>query len=110
MEEPGLPFDENLRFPNADGSPTQDDTPSIPPRAPAVEALQDLVGGGVPAPPLPEPPSVAAALSAAPTYLMQISRRAMATDFEVFSMPLSTAGRRNPRCRHWIWSRSWKAK
>ena len=49
----------------------------------AVEALQDLVGSGA-AEPLPEPPSVAAESSAAPAYLVQISRRAMATDFEVF--------------------------
>ncbi len=48
----------------------------------AVEALQGLVDGT--APPLPEPPSVAAASSSAGTYLMQISRRAMATDFEIF--------------------------
>jgi len=46
----------------------------------AVEALQDLAGGVAP---LPAPP-VAAAPSTAPAYLMQISRRAMATDFEIF--------------------------
>jgi len=48
----------------------------------AVEALQELVGSG--AAPLPSPGSVAAASSAAAAYLMQISRRAMATDFEIF--------------------------
>lgn len=46
----------------------------------AVETLQDLAGGVAP---LPAPP-VAAAPSTAPAYLMQISRRAMATDFEIF--------------------------
>ena len=73
----------------------------------AVEALQDLAGGA--AAPLRVPPSVATESSAAPAYLIQIGRRAMATDFEIFLMPLNTAGIRNPLCRRWIWSRSWRA-
>ncbi len=46
----------------------------------AAEAIQDLAGGVAP---LPTPP-VAAVPSTAPAYLMQISRRAMAADFEIF--------------------------
>ena len=50
----------------------------------AVEALQAFVDARDPPTPLPAPSSVAAEASAAPAYLVQISRRAMATDFEVF--------------------------
>ncbi len=48
----------------------------------AVEALQDLAGGA--AEPFSAPPAAATESSAAPAYLVQISRRAMATDFEIF--------------------------
>ncbi|NLF70546.1 MAG: FAD:protein FMN transferase [Candidatus Anammoximicrobium sp.] len=57
----------------------------------AVEALQDLAAGDGLAP-LPEPATVAATSSAAPGYLMQISRRAMATDFEIL-LPAVQHGR-----------------
>jgi FAD:protein FMN transferase len=48
----------------------------------AVNALQTLVDAGDPLGPAPS--SGIAESSTAPTYLMQISRRAMATDFEIY--------------------------
>jgi thiamine biosynthesis lipoprotein len=50
----------------------------------AVNALQALVEAGDPPTNPSAPTSAIASLSAAPTYLMQISRRAMATDFEIY--------------------------
>jgi thiamine biosynthesis lipoprotein len=49
----------------------------------AVNALRALVDTGDPSAPL-SPSSAPAESSAAPGYLVQVSRRAMATDFEVF--------------------------
>ncbi|MCU0874269.1 MAG: FAD:protein FMN transferase, partial [Pirellulaceae bacterium] len=50
----------------------------------AVNALQALVDAGDPSASVPAPASAAAKSPAAPSYLLQISRRAMATDFEIY--------------------------
>ncbi len=50
----------------------------------AVNALQALVEAGDPPVSPSAPSSAIAQSSAAPTYLLQISRRAMATDFEIY--------------------------